>query len=188
MIKILSHFPKEYLEQGLTQCSAYCVKAILSAYGKDDKKYPRDYQPNLLTKYTGINNGPILWPKVLKSYGLYAEKGDTKDLSDEQRIKLLERFIDEDKAIMLRIGNGYSKSGKYSPFVASFMGHWITLWGYNNEEKVFYVYDSYVSLERHDKTIPVGNTKRTYVEILRDWGKGFPPAWRYNFISVGESA
>jgi len=185
MIKILSHRPKEYLEQGLTQCGAYSVKAIISSYRKDDKKHPREYQPNFLAKYTGINRGLILWPKVLQSYGISAEKGDAKNLSDEQRTELLKKLINEDKVVMLRIGNGYSKSGKYSSFVASFMGHWITLWGYNDDEKVFYVYDSYVSLERHDKTIPIGNTKRTYAEILRDWGKGFPPIWHYGFIEVG---
>ena len=163
MEKILSHRPKEYLEQGLSQCGAFSVKVILSAYGKDEKKHPRDYQPNLLAKYTGINHGLALWPKVLKSYGIPAERGRTKHLSDEQRIELLKRFIDEDKIAMLRIGNGYSKSGKYSSFVASFVGHWITLLGYNDDEKVFYVYDSYVSLKRHDKTIPIGNTKRAGV-------------------------
>ncbi len=186
MIRILSHFPKEYLEQGLSQCGAYCIKAILGAHGKDDKKHPRDYQPNLFAKYTVMNQGPTLWPKVFKSYGLNTEKGDVKNLSDEQKIELLVKSIDNDKAIMLRIGNGYSKSGKYNSFVAFFLGHWITLWGYNDEEKVFYVYDSYVSLERHDKTIPVGNTKRTYAEIIRDLGRGFPTAWRYSFISVSD--
>ena len=166
MVKILTRTPKEYLEQGLTQCGAFSVKAILGAYGKDDKKYPRDYQPNFLAKHTGISGGLILWPKVLRSYGIPAERGDTKKLTDRQRIELLEKLIDEDKVVMLRIGNGYSKSGKYSSFVASFLGHWITLWGYNDDEKVFYVYDSYVSLKRHDKTIPIGNTKRTYAENL----------------------
>ena len=126
-----------------------------------------------------------MWPKVLRSYGIPAERGDTKKLTDRQRIELLEKLIDEDKVVMLRIGNGYSKSGKYSSFVASFLGHWITLWGYNDDEKVFYVYDSYVSLKRHDKTIPIGNTKRTYAEILRDWGKGFPRMWKYSFIKAG---
>lgn len=46
MIKILTRIPKEYLEQGFTQCGAFSVKAILSAYGKDDKKHPRDYKSN----------------------------------------------------------------------------------------------------------------------------------------------
>ncbi len=75
---IVSRGPKEYLEQGLTHCGAYSVKAILSAYGKDAKKNPRDYQPNILAKYTGINRGIYLWPKVLQNYGLSAQKGMLK--------------------------------------------------------------------------------------------------------------
>jgi len=185
MTKTLTRAPKEYLEQGLTQCGAYSVKAILSAYGKDDKNHPREYQPNFLAKYTGIEFGLISWPKILQSYGISAQRGDTKNLSDEQRIELLKKIIDEDKIVMLRIGNGFSKSGKYNSFVASFLGHWITLWGYNDKEKVFYIYDSYISLKRHDKTIPIGNVKRTYAEIVRDWGKGFPPTRRYSFIKAG---
>ena len=185
MTKILTRSPKEYLEQGLTQCGAFSVKAILSAYGKDDKKHPREYQPNFLAKYTGINRGLILWPKVLQSYGIPAQKDNAKNLADEQRVELLKKLIDEDKVVMLRIGNGFSKSGKYNSLVASFMGHWITLWGYDDEKQIFYVYDSYVPLTKHDKTIPVGNTTRTFSEILRDWGKGFPPVWHYSFIKVG---
>src|SRR3989344_7405981 len=181
---IVSRAPKEYLEQGLTQCGAYSVKAILSAYGKDIKKNPRDYQPNILAKYTGINRGVYLWPKVLQNYDVPAQKGDAKNLSDEQRIELLKKSISEDKPVMLRIGNGYLKSGKYNPFRASFMGHWITLWGYNDKEKAFYVYDSYIPIKKHDKAIPIGNTKRTYQEVLRDWGKGFQFRWRYSSITI----
>lgn len=185
MIKILTRRPKEYLEQGLTQCGAYSVKAILNAYGKDDKKHPRDYNLHFLGKYTSIT-GNNTWPKVLRSYGVPAQKrSNTRNLSNEERIELLKKIIDEDKMVMLWIGNGYSKNGKYSPFRAFFVGHWITLWGYNDGEKVFYIYDAYVSLKRHDKTIPIGNTKRTYAEIIRDWGKGFPFTRRYDYIKVG---
>ena len=162
MIKILNRRPKEYLEQGLTQCGAFSVKAIVSAYGKDNKNHPREYQPNFLAKYTGINRGLVLWPKVLRSYGMPAERGDTKNLSDKQRIELLKKLLSENKVVMLRIGNGFSKNGKYNSFVASFMGHWITLWGYDDEKEIFYVYDSYVALAKHDKTIPIGNTTRTF--------------------------
>lgn len=183
--KVLSRHPKEYLEQRLTQCGAYSVKAILSAYGKDDKKKPRDYQPNIVAKYTGINRGLYLWPKVLQSYGILAQKGNAKNLSDEQKLTLLKELLNGNSPVMLRTGNGYSKSGKYNPFIASFMGHWITLWGYNDKEGVFYIYDSYVPLRRHNKIIPIGNTTRTYAEIIRDWGKGFPSAWHYAFIKIG---
>jgi len=79
MEKILSHRPKEYLEQGFTQCGAFSVKAILSAYGKDDKKHPRDYNPTILGKYASLV-GVHSWSRVLKSYGLHAERGSTKKI------------------------------------------------------------------------------------------------------------
>jgi len=185
MIKILPRAPKEYLEQGYTQCGAYTVKAVLSAYGKDDKQHPREYQPNLFSKYTGVNQGVYLWPKVLQSYGIPAEEKYATNLSDEERLALLKNLLNKDHPVMLRIGNGYGKSGKYHPWIANFIGHWISLWGYDDEKNVFYVYDPYVATERYDKTIPIGNTTRTYAEVLRDWGKGFPFVWRYGFVKVG---
>ncbi len=181
MIKILTHLPKEYLEQGFTQCGAFSVKAILNAYGKDDRKHPRDYNPTFLGKYTSLV-GTHTWPRVLESYGSHAESGSTKGLSNEQRIEMLKETIDKDHAIMIRIGNGYLKNGKYSSLFAHFIGHWITIWGYDDKEQVFYIYDSCVPLTKHDKTIPIGNTRRTFSEVLRDWGRGFPPAWQYRFI------
>lgn len=155
----------------------------MSSYGKDDGRVPRDYNITILGKLFSLV-GTKTWPQVLKSYGLNAQRGDAKSLTNQQRIELLKKFIDDDKVAMLRIGNGYSKNGNYSSFVSSFMGHWITLWGYNDEEKVFYVYDSYVPFRKYDKSIPIGNIKRTFEEILRDQGKGFPLKWKYNFIQV----
>ncbi|MEK6842215.1 MAG: hypothetical protein AABX84_00205, partial [Nanoarchaeota archaeon] len=50
------------------------------------------------------------------------------------------------------------------------IAHWISVWGYNNKEKVFYIYDSFV--RKKDK-IPIGNVKRTYSQLLRDWKGAF---------------
>jgi len=175
---IVSKKPKEYLEQGLTQCGAYSVKAVLSVYDKDEKKHPREYQPNFFSRYLGMSTNPHLWPRVLRAYGVSAEEDYTANLSDAERLTLLRSLLDDNHPIMLRIGNGYAKSGTYHSSVAYFVGHWISLWDYDDEKQIFYVYDSYVALARHDKTIPIGNTTRTYAEILRDWGKGFPFAWR----------
>lgn len=37
---ILTRKPEEYLKQGLSHCGVYSLKAILSAYGKDNKIHP----------------------------------------------------------------------------------------------------------------------------------------------------
>src|SRR3989338_3949609 len=146
MIKVLTKSPKEYLKQGFSGCGAHSAKAILSAYGKDDKKDPYDYHTNLLAKYTGAPTTATTWVKVLKSYDIEAKFGNAKHLSDSERIKLLKNLLDKDVPVMLRIGNGYLPNGNYSNFTASFIGHWITLWGYNDEQKIFYVYDSCIPL------------------------------------------
>src|SRR3989344_1687847 len=120
MTKTLSRRPKEYLEQGLTQCGAFSVKAILSAYGKDDGRHPRDYNTTFWGKIFSIV-GIKTWPRVLKSFGLNAELGETKKLSDDERLDFLKKTINNDNAIMIRIGNGYIKSGEYSSLLAYFL-------------------------------------------------------------------
>lgn len=185
MKKLLSIKPTEYLEQGFTQCGAFSVKAILSAFDKDDGRCPREYNVTIWGKLFSLV-GAKTWPQVLKSYGLNVESGETKNLSDQERLKFLKETIDGNNAVMIRIGNGFLKNGIYSPLVAYFVGHWITLWGYDDVQQVFYIYDSYIPLTKHNKTIPIGNTTRTFSEILNDWGKGFPPNRHYSFIKVGQ--
>lgn len=72
----------------------------------------------------------------------------------------------------LFIRNGYSPTGKYSAIRRQLISHWITIWGYDDKERIFFVYDSCVEPKCYDK-IPVGNVKRTYKQILRDWKGAF---------------
>lgn len=183
---VVSRAPNEYLKQGFSLCGAYSVKAILSSYGKDDKAKAVDYIPNVIARYIRMPTMNI-WPKVFKSYEITANIGNSKHLSNEQRIKLLKSLMGKDTPIMLRIGNGYLPNGKYSNITGSFFGHWITLWGYDDEEKIFYVYDSCTPINKYDKTIPIGNTKRKFEEVIRDWGKGFPFRWRYSYITINNN-
>lgn len=71
---------------------------------------------------------------------------------------------------MISIGNGYLSDGKYSRLRSFFIGHWITLWGYDDAKKIFYLYDSAISKDDYDANILIGNKTRTYLQVLRDWG------------------
>ena len=84
------------------------------------------------------------------------------------------------------IGNGYRQNGSYSSLRAKLVLHWITLWGYDDSKGVFYVYDSAVPKSLYDKDIPIGNKKREYEKVVRDWGAGFISFgfWRYLYIPV----
>jgi hypothetical protein len=62
--------------------------------------------------------------------------------------------------------------------------HWITVWGFNDEEGVFYIYDSMVAPKYYNKNIPIGNVKRTYQNVVRDLGGGQPWWQRYDYIEI----
>jgi len=167
---IVSKKPDEYLEQGISHCGMYAAKAVLESFGLDNKNRPQDYHDTWFYRLTGIANLNKLM-ELFHTYEVPATLGVKKGLSDEQKLLFLKEKLSEDKPLMMRIGNGYRRNGKYSEVRSHIPGHWITLWGYDDSEKIFYIYDSCIPISRHMKNIPIGNTKRSYVNVLRDWGK-----------------
>lgn len=103
---IVSKRPKQYLQQGLGHCSVYSIKAILSAYGLDNKQHPKEHHTNRLSKIIEITFGGHCIIKILISYGLNAENDNAKNLSDSDKIELLEKIISSNTPVMMRIGNG----------------------------------------------------------------------------------
>lgn len=179
---VLTKKPKKYLVQGFSHCGAYSVKGILDAFGKDRNKHPKNYHTNLLSKITGSGFTKSYYVDMLRLHGLYAKGENAEILWNKEKLVLLKKMISKNFPVMLCIGNGYTKTGRYNPIKASLIGHWITVWGYDDTKQEFYVYDSAVPKKNYDKNIPVGNKKRTYSEILRDW-KG---SLTTKFIGFGE--
>lgn len=178
---ILSKKPKEYLKQGPTGCGAFSVKGILSAYGKDDKTHPFQYLP--LSFFPFVTN-VFHWVEVLRSYGLDARMQSLHNMTDEQRINTLKDALRSDTPVMLAVGNGYRGRGIWSRIRWQLIHHWITLWGFDDEKGIFYIYDSGVPLRHHDKSIPIGNISRTYQQVARDVCGGQPWWRRYQYICI----
>lgn len=178
---VVSIKPKEYLQQGPSHCGAYSVKAILSAYRLDTKAHPKYYHPNWIGRLTGITLGRQYYVNILNTHGVNAEAKTVDGVPDEERIYLLKKLLNN-TPVMLRVGNGYLNN-KYNPFLGRLIGHWITLWGYDDTKKIFYVYDSALPKKYWGNNLVTGNTTRTYREILRDWkfGKWSP----YSMLLVG---
>jgi len=167
---VVSKKPKEIRKQGLRHCGAFSVAAILEAYSKiDNIGHPR----NLYLWWIVILPTPNLWIRVFKKYGIDAGIKSSEGLSDNGKIDLLKRLLSEDKPVMLLVGNGYWR-GKYSKLRSRLIWHWITLWGYDDLKKIFYVYDSAVPKNLYDD-IPVGNKMRNYSDIIRDWKSSYFP-------------
>lgn len=179
---IVSKRPKQYLKQGPSHCGVYCVKAILSAYGKDNEKAPQDYHIDWLRRKSPLSFtfGKHYYDKIFKKYGLHTETKSAEKLTDQERLIQLKLILVKNLPVMIRIGNGFIRNNRYNRILGRIIPHWITLWGYDDTQQTFHVYDS--GLPKHywrDKNLPIGNTTRTYNEILRDWkfGRWNPTAW-----------
>jgi len=177
---VLTIKPAEYLKQGLSHCGVYSVKAILSAYGKHNKDHPKEYHTNWVGKNLfSFAIGEDYYDKILSSYGLKSKTQSAEGLPNEKKIELLKTLLTRNTPVMIRIGNGYLDRD-YNPIIGRIIPHWITLWGYDNTKNVFYVYDSGLPVKYWDKALSVGNTTRTYTEILRDWNFGRWQPWCWN--------
>lgn len=175
---IVSKKPKEYLKQGLTGCGAYSIKGILSAYGKDNKNHPLQYS---ITAVVPIIATWRRWVRILRSYGLDAQCQSVKGLSPEERLGKLKELLLQDSPVMLSIGNGYRGCGKWNKWQWRIVNHWITLWGFDDEKELFYLYDSAVPRKCYDQNLPTGNVARSYREVLRDIEGGHLTWWRRHF-------
>ena len=69
---------------------------------------------------------------------------------------------------MLAIGYGYLRRGEYRAWRRLWVGHYITLYGYDDEAEVFYLYDPWLEGD-YPSDIPVGNEVRTYAQVLDAW-------------------
>lgn len=168
--KVVNHKPKGYLQQGMRHCGGYTIKAILSAYNLDDGRHPEKYLPPKIKSF-GFTTPKII-QETLNEYGFDSLINRANKFSNNKKIQSIKKELDKNHPVILLIGNGYSPTGKYSALQRNCVSHWITVWGYDDKEKVFFIYDSYVEPNNYDK-ISVGNVKRTYEQVLRDWKGAF---------------
>lgn len=178
---VVSRKPKEYLKQGPTGCGAFSVKGILSAYGKDDKAHPFQYLP--LSAIPFVTNS-FHWVNVLRSYGMNACMQSLRGMTNDQIVITLKDILQKDTPIMLSVGNGYRGNNIWSRIRWQLVQHWITLWRFDDEKSIFYIYDSCVPPRYYDKNIPTGNVARTYHQVTRDIHGGQPWWRRFRYIKI----
>lgn len=184
MEKILSHRPSRYLQQGLVNCGFFAVEGVLSAYDRNPtKKEPKEFHNSLIHRVFGLTP-PRLMVDVLNKNGINAQYGNTKNTTNEARLNFLKENLSHDTPILIHIGAGYWGNGLYKSILGKVIGHWISIWGYDDERKVFYIYDSGVATRFH-QNVPIGNIARPYNDVLRDWGQGITPVPRkYDYVKI----
>jgi len=174
-VKIARYAPTSYPhQQGLT-CGETNVKGMLDAFRIP---YQAPESRRMHERIFGLAFMEDISARLC-NHGLKAPIRHASNFSDDERLKTIKSHIDKDEPVLLAIGNGHLNRETFSSSARVFIGHFITVYGYDPEREIFYIYDSYLKGSFREE-IPIGNEVRTFVEFLRDWEGPF----YYRFISM----
>jgi len=187
---VLVKAPKKYFYQrkGKIFCGGYVLEVLLESRGFGD--FPEKHLPRFRRNKVLGAILPRDIEKGIKKAGFKFKRIRTHKKSDKEKISVLRRELKKGHPLALLTSSGYvydNTNKKYSHkkrFVAS---HWVGILGYNHEDEIFYVYDPMIPPKNKKRKIPVGNTYRTYKQMLRDMKPTFyTHHWRNLFIAIGK--
>lgn len=171
-LNVVPHVPSDYPQQVGLICGEYNVRALLESFGIEYRVQDR---PRLRVRLFGLAFVEDL-ELALERHGVDAEIHHASELHDESRLALLRGHIDSHEPVILAIGNGHLSRDRDSALARAVLGHFITVYGYDADRNVFFVYDPYLE-GGPPEPIPAGNVERTADEILRDWRGPFYYPW-----------
>ena len=91
-------------------------------------------------------------------------------MNNEKKLAFLKSYLKRGPIILL-IGNGQTKKCFFSRKKALTHWHYITLWGFNDKEQIFYVYDSNTKRET-EQYLMKGTLKIPYHYVLKSRSLG----------------
>lgn len=159
--------PSQYPRQRKKQCGIFTIKAVLDAYHLDAHTRPKDYLTFFSRVFFGYTN-PLRLQSVLRRRGLEAPFRLTWFMNKQQRLALIKKHLRKGEPLILLVSseeNRYLKKVRFKKWVAP---HWISVWGYDEEKKEFFIYNSLIVPEFHHK-VPIGNISISYDRLLRLW-------------------
>jgi hypothetical protein len=171
---ILPIQPVEYWAQGATHCGAFAVKAVLSAYGLDDVGHAAELHTHPISRMSGSSTSIDYYPGILRSYGLIARAKNATG-TDDEKLDTLKSLLAAGNPVIISVANHFDrKTQDWAPLKGLFFSHWLSLWGYDDDEQIFYSYDSLLGPDQIDRDIPAGNKKRDYRTLLKIWTGSYP--------------
>jgi hypothetical protein len=167
MYYIVPRFPSSFpsKDERTWACGMYTLKAIIEWYNNS--------QINNYIYYANGRLGRMTWYMLpgwllgtLRQSWLSARRISCRWMKKEKKIDRLKSMI-HDWPVILLISHAYSRTRYFSFRRAFFLQHYISLWWYDDEKRIFYVYDSNTVKDHHRGiTLPVGNIILSYDSLL----------------------
>lgn len=146
-------------------CAQYSLKAVIEWKNKI-KKSIESYNQDRRSRTTYLMT-PRWITKVLKKHKLNYTILKPKNLKDNERLFLLKYNL-KNGPIILLVANWQTKKKRFSRWKALTHRHYITLRGYDDKAKCFYVYDSNTK-RKTEQNLMKWTLKVPYKYILKEW-------------------
>lgn len=162
--RVVTCVPSKYEpQQGMT-CGETNVKTIVEGFGK---KYQPMSNPPIRVHFYGFSFVKDI-QCLVEQNGLTTHIQHASRCDDQKKIEIIQNHINQNEPVLIAIGNGHLKRNKFSKLAQLLLGHFITIYGYNPDRKVFYIYDAWLEGE-FEGELPIGNETRTYAQLLSSW-------------------
>lgn len=160
---VVAALPPGYPRQTGLTCPEANARSVIAAFGLSYAPPP----PTWTVRRVGYSLLRDL-SRLLRHAGLDAPVRMARRMTDAQRLDLLRAHLDRGEPVILAVGNGHLSRDRDSALARALLGHYLTLYGYDDARGVFYVYDSYLPGEPPEP-LPAGNDARGYADLLRSW-------------------
>jgi len=156
--------PQAYPRQEGLSCGETNARSVIESFGLS---FERPTRPGWKVRLFGYSLLRDL-RSLMESHGLSAPIRSAASVNAPARLDVLRSHLRKGYPIVIAIGNGHLRRGRYVPAARVLLGHYLTLYGFEDASETFFVYDSYLDGEP-EGPLPAGNETRTYAETLRDW-------------------
>ncbi len=160
---VIEYLPQYNYRQTINDCAPFNAAAVVRALTKesvDSAEYAKNISWRLPNKYT------LPWglEKQLKENNIVIDVPNLGLATDEERVLFLKEKLSQKEPIII-----LGKTGSYQ--------HYITIFGFDSSQDIFYVYDSMYDKESDGMTKDVngdapGNRNLTTEELLSFWRGG----------------
>ena len=146
-------------------CAHYSLKAVIE-WKKWNTHDIEHYSSGWRSRNTYLMT-PRWIIKVLKKNNMKYSILKAKKMDEHEKLSLLKDNLKKWPIILL-VANWQTKSNRFNLRRALVHWHYVTLWGYNDSQQIFYVYDSNTKRKTLDTKMK-WTLKIPYKYILKEW-------------------